>query len=206
MEVEGSRAVLVDRGADRAIVYLHGRCGDPQGFKSWAPAVRAIGTLVGVGGTIACGAGERTRYGGDIAALDRRIGRALEAVFGKPPSRPLLLVGYSEGASRAEALAARFPERYRRIALGGPPRAPEPASFEGAEAVAVVTGELDRREAVRAEAERLRAAGVPARFFVLPAAGHGSYGPEGARVMGDVLGWLAGAPSGRDRARGAPAR
>jgi hypothetical protein len=43
---------------------------------------------------------------------------------------------------------------------------------------------------MRAGAEVLAAAGRPARFFLLPAAKHGEFGPEGNRIVDDLLGWL----------------
>lgn len=43
---------------------------------------------------------------------------------------------------------------------------------------------------MRAGTEVLAAAGKPVRFFLLPAAKHGEFGPEGNRVVGEMLSWL----------------
>jgi hypothetical protein len=43
---------------------------------------------------------------------------------------------------------------------------------------------------MREGADALLRAGIPARFFLLPKARHGQYGPEGDRVLGEAFAWL----------------
>ena len=56
----------------------------------------------------------------------RIVGKAIQI----PGS--LVLIGESMGAARAEALAARFPERYTRLVLVGSPETPSPDDLRSA--------------------------------------------------------------------------
>ena len=195
--VPGDRAVFVAHGAPgdrRALVYLHGRCGDVHAFRGWAPAAARHGTLIALVGDTPCKGGWRSTWSHDIAGLDRRIRAAIAAV-GAARGAPLAgesvtLIGYSLGATRAESLAKRSPGRYPRAILIGGPTTPEAASFGGAGAVVVMAGARDRRRHLEDAAAALAAAGIPATFLVLPAAKHGEYGPEGERVLGEALRWV----------------
>ena len=185
-------------GADddpRAVVYLPGHCGNDLAFTDWATAARPHGTLVALLGDIACPGQGRFRWGPDLATIDHRIVAALAAVGAargrRLDSDVVTLVGYSEGALRAEGLAHRFPGRYRVVALAGLPRPPRRDKLEHVRAAAVVAGEWDRARTMREATGALAAAGLPARFFELPGARHGEYGPDGTRVLGEALQWLA---------------
>jgi hypothetical protein len=68
----------------------------------------------------------------------------------------------------------------------------EPQSFRGAAAIAIVAGALDLKAHLQDAATKAAKAGVHARYFELPGARHGDYGPEGARVMGEALAWVMG--------------
>lgn len=189
-------ALPAEAETGEVIVYLHGHCGDPlAGLRSFPEAARKVGTMISVQGDIPCGgrAGKRRwstdaeriqgRVDAAIAATSRQLGRELSP-------QKLTLVGYSEGALRAELLAGAFPGRYPRVILGGEPRAPRPDHFRGAQAVATLAGQLDDQRAMREGADALLRAGIPARFFLLPKARHGQYGPEGNRVLGEAFAWL----------------
>ncbi|HOU94337.1 MAG TPA: hypothetical protein PLU22_24970, partial [Polyangiaceae bacterium] len=49
-----------------------------------------------------------------------------------------------------------------------------------------------------AKVGRLGAAGLRARFFLLPGAAHGEYGRDGARVLHEALAWLLEEPAADD--------
>jgi len=186
-------------GERRAIVYLHGRCGDPFAFQSFAAAVTRHATLISLQGDVRCDGGQRSTWSHDTALLDRRALAALKAV-GAARGAPLdaesvTLIGYSLGAARAEALVKRAPRRYRRAILVAGPEPPEAASLAGVGAVVLIAGARDRRSHLEEAAASLAAAGVPATFMLLPGAKHGEYGPEGKRVLEEALTWaLAKAP------------
>lgn len=210
--VEGDLVALVAHGATgnrRAIVYLHGVCGDVTKYRAWAGAAVHFGTVIAVRGDDRCKEPGRYRWGSGVERTDRRLMAAVRAV-GAARGEPLdegavTLVGYSQGSARAEALVRAYPSRYRRAVLIAGPREHAPASFREALGVAIVAGEKDLKKHLVESAESAVEAGVRARYFVLPGARHGEYGPEGERVMAEALAWVfAAPPPGRDARAEAP--
>lgn len=198
--VAGDRPVLaIHAPAEnrRAIVYLHGMCGNVHAVETWKDAAAQHGTLIGLVGDVACGHG-RFKWTTKVSRIQARIETAFKAVQaergGLLDAAELVLFGYSQGADRASLLARNFPRRYRRVVLGGPSHQPKLVNLGDTEVVAVFGGELETTRHMRLGAEVLSAAGKPARFFVLPAAKHGEYGPEGNRVMNEVLSWVVDWP------------
>lgn len=202
--VAGDLVALVAHGATgnrRAIVYLHGVCGDVTKYRAWVEAAVRFGTVVAVRGDDRCKEPGRYRWGFGVDRTDRRIVAALRAV-GEVRGAPLdgesvTLVGYSQGSARAEALVRAFPSRYRRAVLVAGPNEHAPSSFREALGVAVVADENDLKTHLQDSAAKAAKVGVRARYFELPGARHGEYGPAAVKVMGDALGWVfaeAGAP------------
>lgn len=193
-------ALPAEGSTGQVIVYLHGHCGDPlAGLRAFPEAARKVGTMISVQGDLPCkGRGGKRRWSTDAARIQAAIDAAIAATASKfdrsLSPQELILVGYSEGALRAELLSGAFPGRYPRIILGGEPRAPRPENFREARSVATLAGQLDVQAPMRDGAEALARAGVASRFFLLPGARHGQYGPEGDRVLGDAFSWLL-APS-----------
>jgi predicted esterase len=142
----------------------------------------------------------RYKWGFGVERTDRRIVAALRAVGeargGGLDAESVTLVGYSQGSSRAEALVRGFPSRYRRAVLVAGPREHEPSSFREALGIAIVAGENDLKTHLQDSASRAAKAGVRARYFELPGARHGEYGPAALKVMGDALGWVLAAETG----------
>jgi pimeloyl-ACP methyl ester carboxylesterase len=172
---------------------LHGHCGNARAIESFAEEAAKVGTLIAVLGDRACGGG-RFKWGKKLDLIEARLEAALAAVKeargGLLDTEHPVLFGYSQGADRAEVLVARHGARYRRVVLGGPSRTPRLARLGTTEAVAMFGGEFEMTGHMRAGAEVLAAAGKPARFFLLPRAKHGEFGPDGKRVMGELLSWL----------------
>jgi pimeloyl-ACP methyl ester carboxylesterase len=194
--VPGDKPALVvhgDSDSSLAIVYLHGLCGNVRAIENFSAASSRYGTVIALLGDRRCPTG-RFKWGKNISAIEQRVHQALEAVKrvrgGNLDAEHPVLFGYSQGAARAEQLVARYPEKYRLVVLGGPPREPKLPHLGAASAVAVLGGERETTGHMRAGAEVLAAAGRPARFFLLPAAKHGEFGPEGNRIVDDLLGWL----------------
>lgn len=196
--VRADKAALVVHGTAttrRALVYLHGVCGDITAPKSFAAISQHHGTLIALHGDNAtCPQAGRTRWGRDLNRIDSRIQRAVATVRaargGLLDAEPLVITGYSQGAARAQDLAWRFPDRYRRVLLAGVPVPPSPFKLGKAERVAIVGGEKEPRKHMEQGLAELQRAQVAAELFVLPKAGHGQYGPDAERVMGDALTWL----------------
>lgn len=184
-------------GNRRVIVYLHGVCGDVHKFRAWTEAAVHFGTVVAVLGDDKCKeAAGRYKWGFGVERTDRRIQAAVKAVSAVR-SAPLDLeaitvVGYSQGSARAEALVRAYPSRYKRAILVAGPKEHAARSFTGALGVAVVAGAKDLKTHLQDSAAKAAKAGVHARYFELPGARHGEYGPDAVRVMGAALSWVFG--------------
>jgi predicted esterase len=194
--VPGDKPVLVVHAPAanrRAIVYLHGMCGNVRAVESWKSAAARHGTLIGLVGDRAC-AGGKFKWGKSVEPIQARIEAAFETVRvargGLLDVGDQVLFGYSQGADRASLLARRYPAHYGRVVLGGPSRQPKLVHLGETRAVAVFGGEFETTYHMRSGAEVLSAAGKPARFFLLPSAKHGEYGPHGNRVIDEVLAWV----------------
>jgi pimeloyl-ACP methyl ester carboxylesterase len=200
VDVPDDRKVLVVIGdGNRPIIYLHGMCGEARSdLEAWASGVSEHGTIIALEGDAACPNGAGRTWSADPAALDARIGAAIEAVAsarGVPlDPNDIILIGESLGATRATALAKRFPERYRRLVLVGGPETPSARDLRSASAVALLAGEHEPQEKMRRGATGLENAGLAARFWELADATHGTYGTDGARSMGEAVAFVAGPP------------
>jgi pimeloyl-ACP methyl ester carboxylesterase len=187
--------VLPGNAADvRVVVYLHGMCGDVAAADYFRETVRAHGTLLALRGDTPC-ENDRFKWRADPEQIQARLEVALKqvnAVQGSALSlKDALLFGYSQGADRAEKLAARFPARYPRVVLGGPPTKASPKRLGRAHKVAIFGGELETTENMRAGVEALRASGVACRFFTLDCAYHGYFGTSAEAQLAEVLTWVS---------------
>src|SRR5689334_5181753 len=110
---------FVMRGGPRGpgrIVFLHGMCSHALGYAQsfqWSAARK--GTLIAPQGDVPCDEGPFASWSQDIEGLDARIEAAYRALGEVGFVDDIALVGYSQGASRAEALARRSPDRYTRL-------------------------------------------------------------------------------------------
>jgi predicted esterase len=181
-----------------ALIYLHGVCGDPFAFRSWARAARRYATFVSLRGDLGCDKRpKRRKWSWDLKRLDRRIVAAVTAAsqwrvelgMAALDIEDIVVVGYSQGAHRAEYLASQFPERYRRVGLFATPERPGAGRLAKNLRVLLVAGAWDARKHIFEgyEAVKRRTA---ARYFELPKARHGQYGPAAPTVMDRALRWL----------------
>ena len=190
-------------GNRRAIVYLHGHCGNVNKFRDWQDAGVHFGTVVALFGDDKCKEPGRFKWGSDAAHTDKRIVAALKAVSAVRDAPldlgAITLVGYSQGSARAEALVRAYPARYSRAVLVAGPKEHAARSFREALGIAVVGGQRDLTAHLKDAADKAAKAGVHARYFELPGARHGEYGPDAVKVMGEALSWVLG-PSEPPRA------
>jgi pimeloyl-ACP methyl ester carboxylesterase len=200
INVPNDRSILVVVGADtgRPIVHLHGMCTEARSdLEAWGSSVSAFGTILALSGDATCSGGsgaETATWTSNVAAIDARIDAAIDAVQArgvKLDNREVILIGESMGASRAEALATRFPSKYMRLVLIGEPQAPSAKDLEKANAVALLAGEKEPQQNMVGGAAALTAKGLAARFWELPDATHGAYGSDGDRIMGDAVAFVA---------------
>lgn len=186
--------VHADAEARTALLYLHGVCGDVEKIKDWAFAASERVTTVALLGDRLCEGTTRFKWSQDIELIHQLAQRALQEVQrvrgGLLETDEVLVFGYSQGATRAELLAQRYPERYGRVILGGSPRAPNLERLGEARAVAIFGGELENRDHLVAGHEQLQAAGVSTRLDVLPGVGHGAFGPHSPQLVTQLVEWL----------------
>jgi predicted esterase len=197
VDVPGDRPAYVlpgEAGDPRVIVYLPGMCGDATAPDYFREAVRAHGTLIAVRGDTPCDNG-RFKWRDDPAKIQARIEQAFAHVNalrgGELSLEQALLFGYSQGADRAEKVAARFPKAYPRVVLGGPPLKPSPRKLGHAKRVVVLGGELETTENMRAGFDALQAAGIASRFVTLECAYHGYFGTNAEAQLAEVLDWVS---------------
>lgn len=199
--VTGDKTVLVAHGKRdnrQVIVYLHGLCGDVTKYRAFAAASVHYGTVIALRGDDKCDEPGRFKWGSGVDQTHVRILSAVSAVSAVRPvpldPRPITLVGYSQGSARAEALVNMFPGRYKRAVLVAGPREHNPKSFQDALGIAIVAGEKDLKTHLSESAAKAQKAGVRAKYFELPGARHGEYGPEAVKVMGEALAWVFAPP------------
>jgi pimeloyl-ACP methyl ester carboxylesterase len=174
------------------LVFLHGMCGHGLGYaQSFQRSAAQRGTLIAPQADVSCGNGPWARWSKDIAALDRRITATFRTLGHPEPIRDIIVIGYSQGATRAEALAREYPDVYTRLVVMGGPYAANPRGLESLRALVAMAGERDRRDLMQASARSLAAVGVPATFLLIPEATHGSMGPHPEETMDDMLTWLS---------------
>lgn len=189
--VEGNASV------HRPIIHLHGMCADPkEDLDAWGGVAKEHGTIIAVMGDVPCPAQPgRFRWTSDAAAIDRRIDDAVRTVSEarglQLDTSEMIVIGESMGAARAELLASKFPEKYSRVVLVGSPQKPSPQNLKAAKAVANLAGEKEPQNAMRAGTRALESAGTPTRFWEIPKANHGDYGPDGERIMNEALSFVS---------------
>lgn len=198
LEASERPPTFVMRGQPRGpgrLVFLHGMCGHGLGYaQSFQFAASKYGTLIAPQADVTCG-GVWSKWSMNLDALDARIVRAFVALGHREPIDDILVLGYSQGASRAEALARKWPGRYTRLVIMGGPSAPSACGLGHLKAAVTMAGERDRRDLMRLGAQRFSAAHIPAEFRIIPEATHGAMGPTPERTMGDVLSWIYSQPS-----------
>jgi pimeloyl-ACP methyl ester carboxylesterase len=181
---------FVVRGAHgpHAMAFVHGLCGNAQGYLSAFPhAAARHGPVVAPQGDKPC-SGAFNTWSGDLVKLDARIANGFEALGQKP--HEITVIGYSLGATLALGLARKWPERYTRLVLIAAPDAPAAYGLRGVKSTVMMAGEHDRHDVMRAGMRALRNAGIPSTFMVLKGAGHGEMGPDAEFAMGEALDWL----------------
>jgi pimeloyl-ACP methyl ester carboxylesterase len=186
--------VFVLRGGPRGpekLVFLHGMCGHGMGYaQSFQRTAAKWGTLIAPQADVPCGDGPWARWSKDIAALDRRIHDAFRALGHEGALEDVIVIGYSQGATRAESLAREYPRVYTRLVLMGGPYAANPRGLETLRGAVAMAGARDRLDLMQASAKSLGKAGVPATFLLIPEATHGSMGPHPEETMDQMLTWL----------------
>jgi pimeloyl-ACP methyl ester carboxylesterase len=182
-------------GVERALVYLHGACGDIRSPRAWSDVSAKYVTLVAIRGDRKCDQKSDRMYWSDSierhqARIEAALGRVAEIRNRRFDPENIVLMGYSQGAQIAEELVRAYPDRYPRVILGGIPVPPSASRLVSVRAVAVLGGERELTTHMRVGMWALDAQHIPARLALFPKAGHGEFGPEGARVMDETFDWI----------------
>lgn len=193
LDVGTSPPVFVMRGAPRGparLAFLHGMCGHGLGYaQAFQFSAAKKGTLIAPQGDLSCG-GPFSKWSSDVTALDARIVKVFQALVEPDDAAEVAIIGMSQGADRAVALAKRYPHRYTRLISMDAPAALRPGQLRHLRAAVMMAGALDRRDLMRQSAQALTASGVPATFMIIPQARHGEMGPTAEQTMGAALDWL----------------
>lgn len=193
LDPAASPPTFVMRGGPRGrelLVFLHGMCGHGLGYaQAFQFSAAREGSLIAPQGDIGCG-GPFSKWSMDVVALDARIVAAFQAIGVAEPHAEVTVLGMSQGASRAVALAQRFPARYTRLISMDAPSALKPGQLRALRAAVMMAGERDRQDLMRQSQRALAASGVPATFMLIPQATHGAMGPTPEQTMGAALDWL----------------
>jgi poly(3-hydroxybutyrate) depolymerase len=180
------------------VVYLHGRCGLARnGCGYFRAGAEALGWLVCPQANAEC-AGGGSSWGGPFDERSAHVHRAVAGVTADFPGRididaPGVLVGFSQGAWLAIDLAIREPGRWTGLFLIGADVDPKPSDLRvaGVRRVVLAAGRNDGAyPAMAAEAHRLVASGIDARFTSLGLVGH-TYAAEHEEVLATSLAWAA---------------
>src|SRR5690606_35664505 len=129
------------------LVFLHGMCGHGQGYaQSFQHAAAVKGTLIAPQADIVCGDGPGAKWSQDLDALDARISEAFRQLGHPEPLTDICVLGMSQGATRAAALARKFPERYTRLVSMGAPTQVNPAGLQRLRGAVLMVGERERKD------------------------------------------------------------
>lgn len=173
------------------LVFLHGMCGHGLGYaQSFQGSAAKRGTLIAPQADVTCGDGPGAKWSMDVRALDQRIVEAFRRLGHSEPIDDICVMGMSQGATRAAALAQMFPERYTRLVSMGAPTAVKTAGLGKLRAAVMMVGERERRDLMLESERALRAKGVPATSLVIEGAEHASMGAHPEKTMDAALEWL----------------
>jgi predicted esterase len=172
------------------LVFLHGMCAHALGYaQAFQFSAAKKGKLVAPQGDKPC-QGPWASWSGDLETLDARIAAAFRGLGETDPIEDIVVIGYSQGALRAEELARRWPARYTRLVLIASPVLSSPRGLDRVRSTVMMAGERDRQDLMKKGAEVLAKAGIPSTFMIIPQATHGAMGPTPEKTMGDALEWL----------------
>jgi pimeloyl-ACP methyl ester carboxylesterase len=185
--------VFVMRGEPRGpgrIVFLHGMCGHGLGYaQSFQFSAAVRGTLIAPQADVSCGR-EWSKWSGNLDKLDARIVETFRALGHAEPIDDVVVIGMSQGATRAVELAKKWPERYTRLISMDAPTALRPGELRTLKAAVMMAGERDRQDLMRQSERALRSTGVPVTFVLIPEATHGAMGPTPELTMGKAFSFL----------------
>src|SRR5205085_1587427 len=128
----GSPTVSIDDG--RLACHARGSYGDGQVVRLAIVLLLSLSLLPLAACARDGGDGSARKWSNDLVAMDRRIEAAFREA-GAGELRDVVVIGYSQGAERAERLVARWPEKYAAAILMASPIEPSPRDLGSLSAV-----------------------------------------------------------------------
>jgi len=166
-------------------------CGHGLGYaQSFQRAAAERGTLIAPQADVVCGEGPGAKWSLDVAALDQRIVETFRRLGHPEPIDDICVIGMSQGATRAAALAQMFPERYTRLISMGAPTVVKTAGLDKLHAAVMMVGQRERRDLMLESERALIKTGVPTTSLVIEGAEHASMGVQPEQTMSAALDWL----------------
>jgi len=191
--VRGASSLDASADASRTrVVFLPGRCSNAYAYLLGFPeAARAHGGIVAIDGNEPCGAASSGfhSFTWDRDLQLRRIDKALAAVGAPDPPDGFTLVGYSAGASIAEMIHERWPQRFPRVVIIAPPVDPVTKRYKSARGVVTMSCALDVPWRMKDATKRLEAASVPSVYLEMPGCMHGNIA-DGERIFDEAFTFL----------------
>jgi pimeloyl-ACP methyl ester carboxylesterase len=201
LDADAKPPMFVMRGEPRGsgrLVFLHGMCGHGLGYaQSFQYSAAKLGTLIAPQADVSCG-GVWSKWSAKVEELDARIVDAFRKLGHPEPIDDVIVIGMSQGASRAVDLVQRFPERYTRLISMAAPGVIRPGQVKTLRGAVMMAGERDRQDLMRQSERALRQSGVPVTFLLIPEATHGAMGPTPERTMGAALDFLSAGSRSRE--------
>jgi pimeloyl-ACP methyl ester carboxylesterase len=193
LPVAGDRDAFIVKSATGApphTVFLPGVCSNAYAYLLGFPeAAQRTGGVVALDGDEPCAPGFRT-FSMNSEKAHARIRAALDAAgLVDLPEGDLTIVGYSRGASIAEELTAKYPDKYTRVVIIAPPVDPIASRYAHTHAVVSMACTLDVTWRMKGAAIAIGAQGTPARYMEMKGCTHGNLA-DGDAVFGDAFGWL----------------
>ena len=195
LEVPGDSPAFIVRGerpASTHTLFMPGLCSNAYGYLfSFPEAARAHGGVVAIDGDKPCGAADSGfhTFSWNPELQRKRLDAALGVAGVPDPPGGYTLVGYSSGASIAELMHTRWPQRFPRLVLIAPPKDPAIPQLRTARAVVSMACSLDVTWRMKRAAKRLDAVHVPALYLEMPGCTHGNIA-EGDRIFGEAFDFL----------------
>lgn len=195
LAIDGDVPAYVVRGVPGTPVrgvFLGGSCTHPRAsLEVLRRVANEHGAIIGLQGDQPCPGGDASlrRFSSDTQILEKRI-RAAVAVAGAAGTTPITIIGYSQGAERAEWLANRAGEAFNRFVLVSGPIIPQPSRFAHAHGVVTLAGPGDVRENMAVGARRLHARTIPAIYMEMPSRHHQELDPAAAETLAGAFEWL----------------
>lgn len=190
----GASVVRSVTGKAPLTVFIGGVCSNTAAYLHTFPqAAQKQGGVVGIEGDQLCSPSFDPRYrtySWDAGKLHGRIEAALAAAgLHEIPKEGITIVGYSQGASLAEQLAAKYPGRYARVVIIAAPTDPAPRSYVKTRSLVTMACSRDVTVRMKTASTAVNKLGTPSTYLQMPDCTHGQVA-DAENIFGQSFDWL----------------